>query len=115
MLITGAFKILAGIFGLTEDQWLVQSGGGCLLVDVTGLAVWWIASGAVLMLGAAAIAKDKTWGRVVGVAAVALAIISQFFTIPAHPLWSVMLIVVFVFILIAFIAVKPAPRLEDAE
>jgi uncharacterized membrane protein HdeD (DUF308 family) len=106
MLLLGAFKILAGIFGLFTNEWLVQGTEGYSLVDATGLAIWWIVSGVVLILGAVAVTKGKTWGRIVGIVAVGAALISELFELPNHPLWSVLLIVAFVFILISFVVVR---------
>jgi predicted flap endonuclease-1-like 5' DNA nuclease len=103
MIAIGIFQILSGIFGLLNDQWIVLGYSGYSVVDVTGLAIWYIALGAVLLLGGIAVFQGSRLGRIVGVIAAALAIISQLLVLPVHPIWSVVLIILFVMSLIAFI------------
>ena len=51
MMIVGAFKFITGIIGLFRDEWIVLGYNGYMLVDITGLAVWWLIMGALLVLG----------------------------------------------------------------
>ena len=112
MMVLGVFKFISGIVGLFRNQWLIFDYTGYYLVDVTGLAVWWLIVGVILVLGGMAAAAGRTWGRVVGVIAVGLAAISEFFMIPVHPVWSVLLVVLYIFILVAFIAWKGPAQSE---
>ena len=104
MMVVGVFQILSGIFGLVNDQWIVQGYSGYFLVDVTGLAVWYIVIGAVLLFGGLYVVRGATWARVVGVVAASLAIISQLFMLPVHPIWSIVLLALYVLALIGFVA-----------
>lgn len=104
MMVVGIFQIISGIFGLINDQWIVQGYNGYFLVDVTGLAVWYIVIGAVLLLGGMYVVRGATWARIVGVVAVCLAIISQLFMLPVHPIWSIVLLAIYVLALIGFVA-----------
>ncbi len=104
MMVVGVFQILSGIFGLFNDQWIVQGYSGYFLVDVTGLAVWYIVIGAVLLFGGLYVVRGATWARVVGVVAASLAIISQLFMLPVHPIWSIVLLALYVLALIGFVA-----------
>jgi hypothetical protein len=112
MMVVGVFKFISGIVGLFRDQWLIFGYNGYFLVDITGLAVWWLIVGVILVLGGMAAAAGRTWGRVVGVIALGLAAISELFMIPVHPIWSVLLIVLYVFVLVAFIAWKGPAQSE---
>jgi hypothetical protein len=112
MMVVGVFKFISGIVGLFNDEWLVSTYSGYLLVDITGLAAWTLIVGVVLVLGGMAAMAGRTWGRVVGVIAAGLAVISEFFMIPYHPVWSVLMIVLYVFVLVAFIAWKGPARSE---
>jgi hypothetical protein len=112
MMIAGGFKFITGIIGLFRDQWLVLGYNGYMLVDITGLAVWWLIVGALLFLGGIAAAGGKTWGRIVGIVAASLAAVSEFFMLSVYPIWSAILIAMYVLVLIAFIVVKK-PGLED--
>jgi predicted membrane protein len=110
MMIAGGFKLISGIIGLFRDEWLVLGYQGYLLVDTTGLAIWWLCVGVVLLFGGMAALRGERWGEVIGIIAAALAAISEFFMIPYFPIWSILLLVVYVIVLIAFIK---APASED--
>ncbi len=104
MMVVGGFKLIAGIIGLFKDQYLVQStSGGYMLVDATGLAIWWLIIGAILFFGGMAALNGKSWGYVVGIMAASLAALSEFFSIPYTPIWSIIMIVVYVAVLAAFV------------
>jgi hypothetical protein len=113
LMVIGVFQIISGIWGLFNDQWIVQGYNGYFIVDVTGLAIWYIVIGVVLLLGGLAVIQGSRLGRIVGVVAVSLGIISQLFQLPVHPIWSILLIAMFVMALIGFVMMK-AP-LEYAE
>ena len=86
MMVVGGFKLIAGIIGLFKDQYLVQgTNGGYMLVDATGLAIWWLIIGAILLFGGMAALNGKSWGYVVGIMAASLAAFSEFFSIPYTP------------------------------
>ncbi len=114
MMITGAFQLLAGIFGLFNSEFVVQGYDGYYLFDVSGLAVWLLVLGAVVLLGGVVALGGTTWGRIVGLVAAALAILSHLFMMPVNPTWSVIMIVVYVLVLLAFIFWQP-PQEEEAK
>ena len=103
MIIVGGFKLIAGIIGLFQDQFLVQGTNGYYLVDATGLAIWWLIIGAVLLFAGMAALSGKSWGYVVGIMAASLAALSEFFSIPSTPIWSILMIVIYVAVLAAFV------------
>ena len=103
MIIVGGFKLIAGIIGLFKDQYLVQGTNGYYLVDATGLAIWWLIIGAVLLFAGMAALSGKSWGYVVGIMAASLAALSEFFSIPSTPIWSILMIVIYVAVLAAFV------------
>jgi hypothetical protein len=109
MMIAGGFKLISGVIGLFRDEWVIQGYQGYLLVDITGLAVWTLAVGVLLLLGGAAALSGKRWGEVVGIIAVSLAALSEFFMIPYFPIWSILLLVIYVLVLIGFVK-APASR-----
>ena len=115
MMVVGVFQIISGIWGLFNDQWIVQGYNGYFIVDVTGLAVWYICIGAVLLLGGLAVVQGSAFGRIVGVVAASLGIISQLFQLPVHPIWSIILIGIFVMALIGFIVMREPLESTDEE
>jgi hypothetical protein len=115
MMVVGVFQILSGIFGLINDQWVVLGYSGYFLVDVTGLAIWYIVIGAILLLGGLFVVRGTTWARIVGVVAASLAIISQLFMLPVHPIWSIVLIAIYVLALIGFVVMNGPLEAGDEE
>jgi hypothetical protein len=107
MMIVGGFKLIAGIIGLFRDQYLVQGLQRYYLVDVTGLAVWWLIIGALLSLWQYSRHERKSWGYVVGIMAAALAALSSSFD-PYTPIWLIIMIVVYVAVLAAFVKMPRA-------
>jgi hypothetical protein len=105
MLFVGGFKALSGIIGLFNDEWLVRGFNGYYFVDLTALAWWYIIIGVILMFAGWAVLNGQAWGRWVGVVAAGFAIISEFLWLPVYPLWSILLITMYVFIMIGLIAV----------
>ena len=105
MMIVGGFKLAAGIIGLFKDQYLMQGTNGYYLIDATGIAIWWLIVGAILLFGGMAALNGKSWGYVVGIMAAALAAFSEFFSIPYTPIWSIIMLVVYVSVLTAFVRV----------
>jgi len=111
MMVAGGFKSISGIMGLFSDEWLVLGYNGYMLVDTTGLAVWWLLVGLILLLGGLAALRGRTWGRVVGVIAAALAAVSELFMVPYYPFWSIIMFALYVIILCAFVGWRgPKPR-----
>jgi hypothetical protein len=54
-----------------------------------------------------AVLAGQTWGRVIGVIFVGLAAISEMMWIPVYPIWSIMMVVLYIFILYGLIVAKP--------
>ena len=105
MVIVGAFKAISGFIGLFNDEWLVRGFNAYYFIDVSALAFWYLIVGVILVLAGLAVMNGKAWGRWVGVFAAGVAIISELLWLPVYPLWSILLITMYVFILIGLIAV----------
>jgi len=50
----------------------------------------------------------KAWGRWVGVIAVGLAMISELMWLPVYPIWSVLLITLYFFMIIGLVIARPS-------
>jgi hypothetical protein len=105
MVIVGGFKAISGFIGLFNDEWLVRGYNGYYFVDISALAWWYLVVGVILVLAGLAVMGGRAWGRWVGVFAAGIAIISEFLWLPVYPLWSILLITMYVFIIIGLIAV----------
>jgi hypothetical protein len=107
MMVVGVFKAISGIIALFNDEWIVRGFDAYYFVDVSALGWWYLIVGALLLLAGWAVLMGQTWGRWVGVVFVGIAIISEFFWIPLYPFWSILLIVLYVFVLYGLIVAEP--------
>ena len=105
MVIVGGFKAVSGFIGLFNDEWLVRGFNAYYFIDISALAWWYLLVGLFLVFAGLAVLNGQAWGRWVGVFAAGVAIISELLWLPVYPLWSILLITMYVFILIGLIAV----------
>ena len=106
MLIVGAFKAISGIIGLFNDEWIVRGFNAYYFIDISALAWWYIIVGVILLFAGMAVLNGQAWGRWVGVFAAGVAIVSEMLWLPIYPVWSILLITMYVFIMIGLIAVR---------
>ncbi|MGE5229865.1 MAG: hypothetical protein ACM3MJ_09130 [Deltaproteobacteria bacterium] len=105
MVIVGGFKAISGVIGLFNDEWLVRGFDAYYFVDISALAWWYLLVGLLLLFAGLAVLNGRAWGRWVGVVAAGVAIISELLWLPIYPVWSILLITMYVFMMIGLIAV----------
>lgn len=108
MVIVGGFKAISGVIGLFNDEWIVRGFTAYYFIDLTALAWWYIFIGLILVLAGLAAMQMKGWGRWVGVIAVGLAMISEFMWLPVYPIWSILLITMYFFMIIGLVIARPS-------
>jgi len=106
MLVVGGFKALSGVIGLFNDEWIVRGFNAYYFIDLTALAWWYIIVGVILLFAGWAVLNGQAWGRWVGVFAAGCAIISALMWLPVYPIWSILLITMYIFMIIGLIAVR---------
>ena len=107
-IVVGAFKAFSGFIGLFNDEWIVRGFNAYYFIDLTALAWWYILIGLILVLAGLAAMQMKAWGRWVGVIAVGLAMISEFMWLPVYPIWSILLITLYFFMIIGLVIARPS-------
>jgi hypothetical protein len=105
MVVVGGFKAISGLIGLFNDEWLVRGFDAYYFVDISALAWWYLLVGLFLLFAGLAVLNGRAWGRWVGVFAAGVAIISELLWLPIYPVWSILLITMYVFMMIGLIAV----------
>jgi hypothetical protein len=108
MIVVGAFKAFSGFIGLFNDQWIVRGFKAYYFVDVSALAWWYLIIGLILVFAGLAAMQMKAWGRWVGVIAVGLAMISEFMWLPVYPIWSILLVTLYFFMIIGLVIARPS-------
>ncbi len=107
MIIAGGFRLLSGIIGLFRDEWIVRGLQGYYFIDISALAWWYVVVGAILLAAGLAVLNGKAWGRWIGVVAVGIALISELLWIPLYPIWSIILIALYAFVIMGLVLGKP--------
>jgi hypothetical protein len=103
MVMMGVFSIIGGLIAIFDDSW----GEGALgsYAEETANRWGWTALiiGVLVLFAAFGILQGKTWARVVAIILVGLEAIAHFGTVRGYPIWSMIVIVLCVFVLYALI------------
>jgi hypothetical protein len=108
MVIVGAFKAVTGVIGLFNDEWIVRGFSAYYFIDITALSWWYLIVGLLVFFAGFAAMQMKAWGRWVGVIAVGIAMISEFMWLPVYPIWSILLITLYFFMIIGLVIARPS-------
>jgi hypothetical protein len=110
LMITGILAVFRGIAAIAEDEVFVSTRNYIFAFDLTGWGWIHLILGAVAVLISMGLFQGAGWARVTGVGIAALVIIANFLSLPAYPVWSVIMIAMSAFIIWALCT----PRRGDA-
>ncbi|MEU9300823.1 hypothetical protein [Streptomyces sp. NPDC048269] len=106
LIVVGILDVLRGIMGIVEDEVFVSTPNYVFQFDVTSWGWLHLIFGAIAALVGFGLMKPRTWARIAGVAVAAVLIIINFLSIPYYPLWSLVAIALYAFIIWALCVVK---------
>ena len=92
LLLAGAFNLLDGIVALVNDDYYRV--GELLFGDLTAWGVWWLFTGALLVITGWLILVRRVMGIILGVTLAAANALTQLMFLSAYPAWSIAAIVV---------------------
>ena len=101
LIMVGVFDIISGLIAIFDDKWLAGTPGGLFVWDSTAWGWITLILGIVILFAAFAILKGQVWGRTVAVILAALNAINQLSTMRAYPVWSLIVILLDVFVIYA--------------
>jgi len=101
LIMVGVFDIIAGLIAIFDDKWLAGTPGGLFVWDSTAWGWSTVILGMGSLVAAFAILKGKVWGRTIGVILATLNAINQLSTMRAYPVWSLIVIMLDVFVIYA--------------
>jgi hypothetical protein len=99
MIMLGVYQAIVGIAALIEDQFYVVTSAYAYQVDVTAWGWIHLLIGIVVALAGWGVIAGQLWARVVGIITAVLSAIANFFFIPYYPVWSILIIVLDVFVI----------------
>jgi hypothetical protein len=94
MVIGGELNLFYGIVAAVNDDWVVWTNRGSVLLDVSEWGWVHIILGAIVLLAGIGVFSGNILARTVGVIVAAVSLIVNFFFIPAYPLWALTVIVI---------------------
>lgn len=108
MIVVAGWNIFEGLFALIDDQKMVAMGSGnFLLIDVTTWGWMQLLFGVLLLLVGIGLIAGSGFAQGVAVFLVTVNAMSQVFTIPVFPWWSVTMLVLNVFVIWALCVYRP--------
>lgn len=107
LIIGGILDVFRGIMAIADDAVIVNTPNYVFKFDTTGWGLIHLILGALAVLVGVSLFQARTWARIVGVVLAGLLLISSFLTLPYYPVWSVVLIAVYGFIIWALCVVQP--------
>ncbi|MGX1564119.1 DUF7144 family membrane protein [Streptomyces sp. NPDC055506] len=115
LMIGGILGIMRGIAAIAEDEVFLSTPNYVFAFDLTSWGWIHLALGAVAVLVSMGLFQASTWARVAGVGIAGLVIIANFLSLPAYPVWSVVMIAISGFIIWALCTVKEDDAWEPFE
>jgi hypothetical protein len=113
LILIGSFHIIAGIAGILEDEFYVQTQDWALQFDTTTWGWIHLIGGIVVLLAGFGLFSGAVWARSVGVIIATVSAILNFAFVPYYPLWSLAIIAVDVFVIWALTAHGRDVSLDD--
>ncbi|WP_344022891.1 DUF7144 family membrane protein [Pseudonocardia kongjuensis] len=101
MVIAGAFGAVQGLVALFSNEVYITAPGYVLALDLTTWGWVHLILGLLVGFAGAAVLTGQTWGRVVGITIAILSMLANFVFIPYYPVWSLLIIVLDVFVIAA--------------
>jgi hypothetical protein len=103
MIISGATAFLAGLAMVIRGGFFVYHAGYAYHFTTKGWGFIELVIGGLIFFAGVCVILGMTWARVLGVVLATLGAISSFLIIPFYPLWSIVLIAVYLFIIWALV------------
>ncbi|MGY1579479.1 DUF7144 family membrane protein [Streptomyces sp. MN13] len=112
LLCTGVLAALQGIAAIAQDDVYGRIGAYLYGLDLTGWGWIHLILGALVAATGWGVLMGAAWARLAGIVLTAVGLVAQFLFLPYAPLWSLVLMVIDVFVLWALASrtATPTPR-----
>ena len=98
-ILAGVLNAIYGLMMLFNSSWVVFSGEGAWLVDISTWGWITLIVAAIEFLAAWGISGGHTWGRVTGIIIATIAAVNALFTITIYPIWGIVVLALAVLII----------------
>jgi len=100
----GIFQAFDGLVALFKNEFYLKTPNYLLQFDVTTWGWIHLLLGVLMLLAGFGLIAGQTWARVVGIIVAVLSALTNFAFIPYYPIWSIIIIVIDVFVIWALAA-----------
>ncbi|WP_432135105.1 MULTISPECIES: DUF7144 family membrane protein [unclassified Streptomyces] len=107
LFIAGILDLFRGIMAIANDDVYVSTPNYIFKFDLTSWGWIQLVLGVIAISVSLGLFSRATWARVVGVGIAGLLIIANFLSIPYYPVWSLVLIAMYAFVIWALCVVRP--------
>ena len=104
MIIAGSLNALYGLIAVVNDEWVVWTNRASLYLDISQWGWVHLIVGLVVLFSGIGLFSGNVLARTVGVIAVGISLMSNFFSLPAYPLWAIVVITIDVLVIWALTA-----------
>ncbi|MFF9814959.1 hypothetical protein [Streptomyces sp. NPDC014006] len=105
---SGVLAVLQGIAAVSKDDVYARVGTYVYEINLTGWGIIHIVIGALAALTGAGLLRGMAWARFAGIFLASLSLIAQFLFLPYHPVWSLVVMAIDVFIVWALASHREA-------
>jgi len=98
-LLAGILNAVYGLMMLFNSNWVIFTGEGAWLVDISTWGWITLLVAAVQFLAAWGVSEGKTWGRITGVIIATIAAVNALFTITIYPVWGIVMLALAVLVI----------------
>lgn len=99
LLVVGILDVLRGIMAIAEDDVFVSTPDYVFRFDLTSWGWIHLIFGVLAIAVSAGLFKAAVWARAVGVGLAGLLIIANFLSLPYYPVWSILAIAMYTFVI----------------
>lgn len=94
MIIGGALNALYGLVAVVNDDWVVWTNRASIYLDLSEWGWVHIIVGGLVVLAGIGVLSGNILARIVGVVLAGISMLTNFFFLPAYPLWSIIVITI---------------------
>jgi hypothetical protein len=99
MIVSGVFNVVEGLVALFRNEVYVATLQYVFAFDLTTWGWIHLVLGLVVLGAGFGVISGRIWGRVVGIAIALLSMVVNFLFVPYYPVWSLLIIVLNVFVI----------------
>jgi hypothetical protein len=106
LMIAGILDLFRGIMAIAEDDVFVTTPNYVFKFDLTSWGWIHLILGALAIVVSLGLFSAALWARILGIGLAGLLILANFLSIPYYPLWSIVAIAMYAFIIWALCVVR---------